>query len=123
MGLSSFKNDYITTEDIVVAKNYLTEAEINQLNLIVSLYIDYAELQATSGRLMKMQDWINKLDEFLTISEKKILRTAGNISAKQAEERAFLEYEKYRKDRDGKYLSDFDREVKKMLDTDQEKNN
>jgi len=123
MGLLSFKNDYITTEDIVVAKNYLSEAEVNQLNLIVSLYIDYAELQATSGRLMKMQDWINKLDEFLTISEKKILHTAGNISAKQAEEKAFLEYEKYRKDRDGKYLSDFDREVKKMLDTDQEKNN
>lgn len=70
MGLTSFKSNYITTDDIVVAKNYLTEAEINQLNLIVSLYIDFAELQANSGRLMKMQDWITKLDEFLTISEK-----------------------------------------------------
>lgn len=61
MGLTSFKNNYITTEDIVVAKNYLTESEIKQLNLIVSLYIDFAELQAENGRLMKMQDWIKKL--------------------------------------------------------------
>jgi len=70
MGLTSFKSDYITANDTTIAKNYLTEAEIKQLNLIVSLYIDFAELQANGGRLMKMQDWIKKLDEFLTISEK-----------------------------------------------------
>jgi len=74
MGLTGFKNDYIAASDIVVAKNYLTESELNQLNLIVSLYIDFAELQASGGRLMKMQDWIKKLDEFLTISEKKLLK-------------------------------------------------
>jgi len=116
MGLTSFKSDYITTSDIVIAKNYLTESEINQLNLIVSLYIDFAELQATSGRLMKMQDWIIKLDEFLTISEKKLLHSAGSVSAKQAEKKALAEYEKYRKERDKKYVSDFDREVKKLLE-------
>jgi len=116
MGHTSFKSDYITTDDIVVAKNYLTEPEINQLNLIVSLYIDFAELQASSGRLMKMKDWINKLDEFLTISEKKLLHSAGKVSAKQAEEKARKEYQKYCEERDNNYISDFDREVKKLLE-------
>ena len=115
MGLTSFKSDYITTDDIVIAKNYLTESEINQLNLIVSLYIDFAELQAAAGRLMKMQDWIKKLDEFLTISEKKLLYSTGRISAKQAEMKALAEYKKYRQGQDKKYISDFDREVKKLL--------
>jgi hypothetical protein len=115
MGLTSFKSDYITKSDIVIAKNYLTEPEINQLNLIVSLYIDFAELQADSGRLMKMQDWIIKLDEFLTISEKKLLHSAGSVSAKQAEKKAAKEYKKYRQKEDKNYISDFDREVKKIL--------
>jgi len=121
MGLASFKNDYITTNDIAVAKNYLTEPEINQLNLIVSLYIDFAELQASNGRLMKMQDWIKKLDEFLTISEKKLLYSAGAVSAKQAEKKALEEYEKYRKEQDDKYVSDFDREIKKLLAIDKKR--
>lgn len=115
MGLTSFKSDYITASDIVVAKNYLTESELNQLNLIVSLYIDFAELQAETGHLMKMQDWIRKLDEFLTISEKNLLHSAGNVSAKQAEKKALAEYEKYRNERDKNYISDFDQEVRKLL--------
>ncbi|MFA4831185.1 MAG: virulence RhuM family protein [Patescibacteria group bacterium] len=115
MGLTSFKSDYIIASDITIAKNYLNEKEINQLNLIVSLYIDFAELQASSGRLMKMRDWITKLDEFLTISEKKLLYTSGKVSAKRAEEKALQEYEKYRKGQDKNYISDFDREVKKLL--------
>ncbi len=114
MGLTSFKGNYITEEDTHIAKNYLSESEINQLNLIVSLYLDFAQLQAMSGRLMKMQDWIKKLDEFLTISEKKLLHSAGNVSAKQAEKKALKEYEKYRKVQDKNYISDFDREVKKI---------
>ena len=117
MGLTSFKGGYITTNDIVVAKNYLTESEINELSLIVSLYIDFAELQAAGGRLMKMQDWIKKLDEFLVISEKKLLHSAGKISAKQAENMALKEYEKYRREQDVNYISDFDREVKKIMKT------
>lgn len=121
MGLTGFKNDYIAASDIVVAKNYLTESELNQLNLIVSLYIDFAELQASGGRLMKMQDWIKKLDEFLTISEKKLLHSSGAISAKQAERKVFAEYEKYRKDQDKNYISDFDREVRKLLDIDKKR--
>jgi len=115
MGLTSFRSNYITTDDIVVAKNYLTEPEINQLNLMVSLYIDFAELQASSGRLMKMRDWIKKLDEFLTISEKNLLHSSGKVSAKQAEKKALEEYEKYREVRDRNYISDFDREAKKFL--------
>jgi hypothetical protein len=73
-------------------------------------------LQANSGRLMKMQDWIRKLDEFLTISEKNLLHSAGKVSAKQAEKKALAEYEQYRSIQDKKYVSDFDREVKKLLD-------
>lgn len=115
MGLTSFKQDNITESDITIAKNYLTENEITQLNLIVSLYIDFAELQASNGRLMKMQDWIKKLDEFLTISEKNLLHSAGKISAKEAEKKALAEFEKYRRERDQNYVSDFDRELAKLL--------
>jgi hypothetical protein len=114
MGLTSFKGTYITEEDTHIAKNYLTEPELTQLNLIVSLYIDFADLQATTGRLMKMQDWIIKLDEFLTISEKSLLHSAGMVSAKQAEKKALKEYEKYRATQNKEYISDFDREVKKL---------
>lgn len=65
MGLTSFKGDHITAADTYIAKNYLTEPEIKQLNLIVSLYLDFAELQATNSHTMKMADWIQKLDDFL----------------------------------------------------------
>ncbi len=115
MGLTSFKNDYITEGDTKIAKNYLTEDEIKQLNLIVSLYLDFAELQASSGKLMKMQDWIKKLDEFLTISDKNLLQSAENISAKDAEIKAEEEFEKYRQNQDKNYVSDFDKEMKKIL--------
>ncbi len=122
MGLNVFKGDYIIESDIVVAKNYLNENELMQLNLIVSLYIDFAELQASSGRLMKMQDWIKKLDEFLTISEKKLLHNSSKVSAFEAENKAVFEFEKYRKERDKKFESDFDREFKRLLDNKQLKN-
>jgi hypothetical protein len=103
MGLTSFKSGYIT------------EKELNQLNLIVSLYIDFADLQASSGRLMKMVDWIKKLDEFLTVSEKKLLYNSGKVSAKQAEQKALKEFKKYRSSEYKNYISDFDREIKKIL--------
>ncbi len=115
IGLTNFKGDYITQKDVAIAKNYLSEAELKQLNLIVTLYLDFAELQATNGRLMKMQDWIKKLDEFLKISEKDLLKNAGSVSHKQAIEKAQEEYKKYRAAEDKKYISDFDREMKKIL--------
>lgn len=117
MGLTNFKDEYITENDIKVAKNYLNESELNQLNLIVSLYIDFAELQAHSGRLMKMQDWIKKLDEFLTISEKELLHNSGKVSAIEAENKATSEFEKYRQKKERNFESDFDREVKKVLES------
>ncbi len=116
LGLTNFKGNYITQRDISIAKNYLAEDELKQLNLVVSLYLDFAELQATNGRLMKMQDWINKLDDFLRISEKEILNHVGTISHQKALEKAKIEYEKYRKEEDKKYISDFDREMKKLRD-------
>lgn len=115
MGLTSFKGNYITAYDTKIAKNYLSEKEIKQLNLIVSLYLDFAELQASNERPMKMLEWIGKLDEFLKLSEKKILTNAGRVSAKVAEEKAEKEFEKYRKNRDERFVSDFDQEVKKLL--------
>ncbi len=116
MGLTSFKNEYLTIEDTTIAKNYLTEQEIKILNLIVSLYIDFAELQASSGRLMKMHDWIDRLDEFLKVSEKEILKNAGKISHEQAIKKAEKEFDIYIKNRNDSYVSDFDREVKKILE-------
>lgn len=115
MGLTSFKGSKIHASDVTIAKNYLSEPEIKQLNLIVSLYLDFAELQATNGRAMKMRDWVTKLDDFLKLSEKQILKDAGSISAKKAESIAQTEYAKYQKDEDKKYISDFDKETKKYL--------
>lgn len=114
LGLTNFSGNYITTRDISIAKNYLTEDELNQLNLIVSMYLDFAELQATNGRLMKMKDWINKLDDFLKASEKNLLTHPGKISHSKAIEKAKTEYEKYRQEENKNYLSDFDREIKKL---------
>ena len=114
LGLTNFKGNYITQREISIAKNYLTEDELKQLNLIVSMYLDFAELQAINGRLMKMHDWINKLDDFLRISEKELLLNAGKISHQQAVEKAKKEYNKYRKAEDKKYISDFDREMKRL---------
>lgn len=116
MGLTSFKGSYLTATDVLVAKNYLSEDELKQLNLIVSLYLDFAELQATNKRPVKMRDWITKLDEFLRLSEKEILTHAGKVSSKKAQEKAEAEFVKYKKVQDKNYISDFDREVKKLLE-------
>jgi len=113
MGLTSFKGNYITSGDITIAKNYLIEDELKQLNLIVSMYLDFAELQAGSSRLMKMADWIAKLDDFLKISERRLIHNAGKVSAEQAATKAQKEFEKYRKQLDKGYVSDFDKLVSK----------
>lgn len=115
MGLTSFKGSYITENDITIAKNYLSEKELKQLNLIVSFYLDFAELQASNQKAMRMKDWISKLDEFLKLSEKGILDNAGKVSAKEAREKAESEFKKYKKMEDRTLESDFDREVKKLL--------
>jgi len=114
MGLTSFKGKYITVGDVRIAKNYLSKKELHQLNLIVSLYLDFAELQATNERPMKMDDWIDKLDEFLKLSEKKLLDDAGKVSSKKAIDKAEAEFAKFKKAQDKKYISDFDRAIKKI---------
>ncbi len=118
LGLTNFKWDYITTKDIWIAKNYLSEEELKQLNLIVSMYLDFAELQATNGVLMKMKDWIDKLDYFLIWANKNILKDLWKVSHKEALEKAKNEYDNYRKLEDKKYISDFDLEVKKIKSID-----
>lgn len=114
MGLAGFKGKYVTAQDVRIAKNYLSEKELKQLNLIVSLYLDFAELQATNERPMRMKEWAEKLDEFLKLSEKKLLSGAGKISAAKAAVRAEAEFAKYKHGQDKKYISDFDREVKRL---------
>ncbi len=118
--LTNFSGNYITQKDIGIAKNYLSENELKQLNLIVTLYLDFAELQATNGRLMKMSDWIQKLDDFLKISEKELLKNAGSVSHKQAIEKANAEYKKFREAENKNYISDFDREIKKLVEESKE---
>lgn len=81
------------------------------------MYLDYAEMQAARGRAMTMQDWVDKLNAFLQFSEYEILTNAGKISHEVAEALALGEYEKYRIEQDRNYISDFDREVKKIMKT------
>jgi hypothetical protein len=92
----------IHREDVSVAKNYLTEEELQVLNRIVNLYIEYAELQALDRKPMTMRNWIEKLDEFLKISGRKLLDHTGKISHEQAVRKAELEFSKFRMLEDAK---------------------
>jgi hypothetical protein len=114
MGLTSFKGDYVTAADAHIAKNYLTEVELKQLNKIVSFFLEFAEMQAANGRAMRMADWLAKFDEYLKLAEKNVLADAGGVAAEAAEHKANDEYDKYRHER-SKELSDFDREAEKLL--------
>ncbi|MDP2668235.1 MAG: virulence RhuM family protein [bacterium] len=119
MGLTSWRRSpqgKIMPSDAIIAKNYLDKKELAHLNSIGNMYLDYAELQAARGRVMFMKDWVEKLNAFLKFSEYEILTNAGKISHEVAETLALGEYEKYRKEQDKNYISDFDKEVKKILD-------
>lgn len=97
MGLQTTRpGGIVRKDDVGIAKNYLTQDELQVLNRIVNLYIEYAELQALERKAMTMQDWITKLDEFLKISGRKLLDNAGKISAEAAKTKAELEYARYR---------------------------
>ncbi len=96
MGLTSFEGKRPRKTDIATAKNYLSEKELKELNMITSAYLDFAELQALRRRPMTMKDWVTKLDEFLRMSESEVLDNAGQISHEMAIERANAEFEKYR---------------------------
>jgi len=97
MGLTSWIGAKPSREDAEIAKNYLNHEELDTLNRIVTMYLDFAELQALNRKPMHMRDWIAKLDDFLRISERDILTHAGRISRDEAIEKAHAEYEKYRK--------------------------
>jgi len=117
MGLQTWKNapkGKVLKSDCSVAKNYLNEKEIKELERIVSMYLDYAENQAARQIPMKMSDWVDKIDAFLKFNEYDILKDAGKISHEIALKLADEEFEKYRVVQDQLYESDFDEEVKKL---------
>jgi len=118
MGLTTWKNapaGAIRKTDVSSSRNYLDEKERNLLNRIVTMYLDYAEMKAQKGIVMYMKDWIEKLDAFLKFNEKDILQDSGKISHEVAVALAETEYEKYRVIQDKSNISDFDREVKRLL--------
>jgi hypothetical protein len=117
MGLTSWRKSphgKIYPSDVSVAKNYLNKEELDFLNRIVTMYLDYADMQAVRNRAMYMKDWAEKLNAFLKFSEYEILTGAGKISHEVAMTLAAKEYEKFKKIQDESYISDFDREIKRI---------
>ena len=117
MGLTNWKqapDGKIIKSDVSIAKNYLNEAHIKELNQIISAYLDLAENRAHRQILMKMQDWIQFLHSFLELSSYPILQDKGKVSALEAKLKAEQEYEEYRVIQDINYISDFDNEIKRI---------
>ena len=117
MGLATWKNapkGSIRKTDIGIAKNYLNEKELDGLNRIVVMYLDFAENQAQKGVVMYMKDWITKLDAFLKFNEEAILEHQGKVSHEVALALAENEFEKYRIAQDKLMESDFDKSLKKI---------
>ena len=117
MGLMTWKQapkGKILKSDATVAKNYLSEEEVSNLNLLATTLLDFAENQARRGVLMTMEEWATKLDAYLELSNYDILQNSGTISAEQAKQKAETEYENFRQTQDRDYLSDFDNEINKL---------
>ncbi len=117
MGLTTWKHaphGKILKSDVTVAKNYLNEAHVKELNRIVSAYLDLAENRAERGILMKMADWSQFLNRFLELSDYPVLQDKGRVSTLEAKLKAEGEYEVYRQRQDAEYISDFDREIKRI---------
>lgn len=115
VGMTNFKGNYITKEDVQIAKNYLTEQELIYLNLLVSQYLDFAEVQALQQIPMRMAEWIEKLDELMKLSGRQLLVGKGTISHEKAKGKAVAEFEKYRKMEMLQYESDYDRAIKELI--------
>ena len=116
VGMTNFKGNYVTRDDVKIAKNYLTELELQRLNLLTSQFLDYAEFQALEQNPMTMADWIAALDDQILRLRKNILEGTGTISHQEAIEKAEREFEIYR-EREMRLLeSDFDKAVKRLLD-------
>jgi len=117
MGLTNWQqapDGKILKSDVSVAKNYLSEAHIRELNRIVTAYLDLAENRAERQIVMKMEDWVEFLHGFLELSNYPILKDKGKVSALEAKLKAEQEYETYRKKQDREFVSDFDREIKRI---------
>ena len=115
MNLTSWKHSpdgKILETDVVIAKNYLKKEELEQLELIVSAFLDLAEARAKRNIPMTMEDWANRIDKYLLSDDRDILKDAGKISHEIAEEKALAEFEKYRVIQDKLYQSDFDKLIK-----------
>lgn len=95
MGLSTWKSGSVRKADVTVAKNYLHEAEIGELNRIVTMWLDFAEDQARRRKEVFLNDWTERLDAFLTFNERDVLEGAGRVSKKQADAHAEAEYEQF----------------------------
>ncbi len=118
MGLTNWKNapnGQIRKFDVTIAKNYLNGEELDKLNRIVSMYLDYAEMQANKRKVMTMKDWVVKLDAFLQFNERDILMDSGAVTAEIAKQFAESEFEEYRIIQDRLFESDFDKVTKKLL--------
>ncbi len=114
VGMTNFKGNYVTKDDVKIAKNYLSEIELQRLNLLVSGFLDFAEFQALEMNPMSMKDWIEALDNQIIAHKRKILIGKGYISHKQAIEKAEKEFEIYRKREMDMLESDFDKEIKRL---------
>lgn len=116
LGLTNFPGYHPIKRDIYIAKNYLYEEELQILNRIVDAYLSFAEIQALSEKTMTMKDWIRKLDEYLTLMGKGVLSHSGSVSAIDAEMKAEVEFTSYNRGLDKKYISDYDKKIKKLLE-------
>ena len=117
MGLTTWKNSpkgKVLKSDVSVAKNYLNKKEIDELNKIVTMYLDFAEKQASRQIPMNMKDWAERLDAFLQFYDYSVLKNAGSISAEIAKKLATEQYEKFRVIQDDDFESDFDKEIKRI---------
>ena len=121
VGMTNFKGNYVTKDDVKIAKNYLSEMEFQRLNLLVSGFLDFAEFQALEMNPMTMKDWIEALDNQIIAHKRKVLIGKGNISHKQAIEKAEKEFEIYLKREMDLLESDFDREIKRLKNNDMTK--
>jgi hypothetical protein len=114
VGMTNFKGSYITKDDVKIAKNYLSEAELQRLNLLVAQFLDFAEFQALEQQPMKMADWINALDNQILALKRQILKVRGKISHEQAVKKAEDAFDTYRSLEMKQLESDFDRAVKNL---------
>lgn len=116
VGMTHFEGKYITEDDVKIAKNYLSDKELEYLRLLVSQFLDFAELQALEMKPMRMEDWVGKLDAMLTLSGRELLTGPGKVSHEEACRKAVAEFREYRRREMLQYESDFDRAVRELTE-------